>query len=117
MTKIHIRSVKPRTATYYEVLGCCPGDSFETLHDAYLALARRLHPDAGGDAFSFAPVSIAWGVLRSPELRKGYDLKMKMERGICPRCNGRGLVSITRSFSVKQDVRCKTCEGKGYLCP
>jgi curved DNA-binding protein CbpA len=43
---------------------------------AYRALARRYHPDVGGDrtARSMTEINAAWEILRDPERRREYDL-------------------------------------------
>jgi hypothetical protein len=63
-----------RRVTHYDVLGVDPGATAEDLHVAYLALARRHHPDrAGGDASSMQAVNAAWATLRDPRRRARYD--------------------------------------------
>lgn len=49
----------------YEVLGVDPGATPDEVRRAYLALARRHHPDAGGDAAAMRQVNEAWRSLSS----------------------------------------------------
>jgi curved DNA-binding protein CbpA len=66
----------------YAVLGVRPGATAEELRRAYLALARRHHPDAHADGGAAAraaaerrmqEVNAAWTVLGDPARRAAYD--------------------------------------------
>jgi hypothetical protein len=59
--------------THYEVLGVDRAATHATIRSAYRRLARRHHPDLGGDAHAFAALAEAWRVLSSQELRDRYD--------------------------------------------
>lgn len=60
--------------THYEVLGVGPASDEATLHEAYLALARRHHPDrTGGDASRMRAINEAWATLGDPVRRARYD--------------------------------------------
>ena len=61
-------------AGHYEVLGIRPGASASEVRSAYVALARRHHPDrAGGSTERMQAVNEAWAVLGDPEARRRYD--------------------------------------------
>jgi hypothetical protein len=68
--------------THYEVLGVDPGASTEEIHRAYLAAARRHHPDrvAVGDTDGsddrMREVNAAWAVLSDRDRREFYDLTL-----------------------------------------
>lgn len=63
-----------RGLTHYEVLGVGPRASAAELRRAYLALARRHHPDvAGGSEDRMQAVTAAWAVLGDPVRRAAYD--------------------------------------------
>jgi hypothetical protein len=75
------------TTTHYERLGVPPSCDVDALRRAYLAAARRLHPDAtpqqghGGDAAGdagaeFRLVAAAYEVLRCPGARALYDAQL-----------------------------------------
>jgi hypothetical protein len=53
----------------YQVLGIDPGASPAEVRRAYLALARRHHPDAGGDAEDMRAVNDAWAQLSARDVR------------------------------------------------
>lgn len=59
--------------SHYEVLGVTPAASGEELRRAYLAQARRHHPDTGGDAAAMTRLNEAWAVLSDPVQRRRYD--------------------------------------------
>jgi hypothetical protein len=62
-------------ATHYEVLGVAPGADAAEVRRAYLALARRHHPDLqGGDPAAMQAVNEAWATLGDPTRRRRYDL-------------------------------------------
>lgn len=44
----------------YRVLGCHESDSDEVLRERYRALARKHHPDAGGDEATMRQLNEAW---------------------------------------------------------
>lgn len=60
--------------THYEVLGVERGAPVRDIRRAYLALARRHHPDRGsGDAERMARINAAWAVLGDATRRAAYD--------------------------------------------
>ena len=66
--------------THYDVLGVAVGAPRADIHRAYLALARRHHPDAGGDAAAMRRVNQAWAVLSDGGRRRRYDLEHDLGR-------------------------------------
>lgn len=59
----------------YAVLGVDRTADERTVKDAYRRLARRHHPDAGGDQDRMMVLNKAWSVLGDPEKRAAYDAK------------------------------------------
>jgi curved DNA-binding protein CbpA len=59
----------------YEVLQVAPRADPEVVLAAYRTLARKHHPDAGGDGRVMATLNAAWQILGRPELRHAYDLE------------------------------------------
>jgi curved DNA-binding protein CbpA len=57
----------------YEVLGVPRGAAAVRLLDGVDVRAKATHPDAGGDAASFAEVSRAISVLSDPARRRRFD--------------------------------------------
>ncbi|HWL51373.1 MAG TPA: J domain-containing protein [Chthoniobacteraceae bacterium] len=58
---------------HYQTLGVSPSASAEEIKVAHRKLARRHHPDAGGDATLFQAIQAAAEVLGDPEKRRDYD--------------------------------------------
>ena len=67
-------------ATHYEVLGVAPSAPTSEVRRAYVALARRHHPDSGGDTSRMQAVNEAWQTLRDPARRAHYDLTLPDRR-------------------------------------
>jgi len=74
--------------THYQVLGVPSAASPGKLRDAYLNLARLLHPDKHQDAGPaerrlaerrMREVNAAWAVLREPTTRATYDQSLRIE--------------------------------------
>lgn len=60
--------------THYDELGVPRSAPLAELRQAYVALARRHHPDRpGGDAVRMQAINAAWAVLSDPERRARYD--------------------------------------------
>jgi curved DNA-binding protein CbpA len=57
----------------YEVLQVDRRAEPEVIRAAYRALARKNHPDFGGDVRQMATVNEAWAVLGDPARRAAYD--------------------------------------------
>ncbi len=59
----------------YEVLQVSPSADPEVVLAAYRTLARKHHPDAGGDGRTMAALNAAWHILGHSDLRHAYDLE------------------------------------------
>jgi curved DNA-binding protein CbpA len=68
------------TFTLYAVLGISPDSDSDTIRKAFRRLARRYHPDTGGDAHYMSAINKAWAELGDPDLRAAYDRRMGIER-------------------------------------
>ena len=58
---------------YYEILQIHPRAEAEVIRAAYRILARKYHPDHGGDARRMIAINDAWDVLGDPARRAAYD--------------------------------------------
>jgi DnaJ family protein A protein 2 len=58
---------------YYKILGVERGADAEAVRRAFRTLAKKHHPDKGGDAEKFKAISKAANVLQDPQLRAIYD--------------------------------------------
>jgi curved DNA-binding protein CbpA len=62
----------------YEILQVSHRADIEVIRAAYRVLARRYHPDVGGDARRMAAVNEAWATLSDPLKRRRYDAKFRL---------------------------------------
>jgi curved DNA-binding protein CbpA len=60
-------------ADHYAVLGVPPDADRTAIQTAYRELARRHHPDFGGDEAKMAALNEAWSVLGRDATRAAYD--------------------------------------------
>lgn len=61
----------------YHVLQVIPDAEDEVIRAAYRALARKYHPDTGGDQVQMAILNAAWETVGDREQRARYDLESK----------------------------------------
>ncbi len=62
---------------FYETLQVDRRADAEVIQAAYRALARRHHPDVGGDPRRMAAINEAWATLGNPAVRKRYDATLR----------------------------------------
>jgi curved DNA-binding protein CbpA len=65
---------------FYEVLQVSPRAEPEVIRAAYRTLARKYHPDHGGDARRMIDLNDAWDVLGDPNRRAAYDASRTASR-------------------------------------
>ena len=58
---------------YYKTLGINKGASPEEIKRAYRDLAKKHHPDRGGDANTFKQINEAYDTLKDPAKKQQYD--------------------------------------------
>jgi len=63
--------------THYQTLGLTPGATAAQIKSAHRRLARRHHPDTGGDPLLFKAIQAAADVLGDPEKRREYDESLR----------------------------------------
>lgn len=68
-----------RGIDYYELLGVARDASPEEIRSAYRALAKAMHPDAGGTAGAFRLLRDAYETLGDADRRAEYDLGERYE--------------------------------------
>ncbi len=85
----------------FAALGLAPGATPKQIRAAYLARARGLHPDNGGDASAFAVLNTAYlGALKYANSEP------------CPECDGAGSKLVMSGFHGDRKT-CPVCDGSG----
>jgi curved DNA-binding protein CbpA len=64
---------------YYQILGVPEDADEETIKKAFRELAKKYHPDRGGDAEKFKKIVEAYRVLSDKKLRAEYDQRRKWQ--------------------------------------
>lgn len=70
---------------YYEILGVPPLSTDAEIHDAYLRLARKFHPDLGGDRKRFDEINEAYRFLSDKVKRLALDAQLRVKRPVSGR--------------------------------
>ena len=78
------------TANYYDTLGVKKDASADEIKKSFRKLARKHHPDAGGDEEKFKEISEAYEVLSDSEKRSEYDQYGQYFGGNMPPGYGQG---------------------------
>ena len=66
---------------YYEILELSPAANATDIKSTYRRLAKRHHPDVGGDPASFRAITEAYEVLIDPDNRERYDRMFRRYQG------------------------------------
>jgi len=61
---------------YYEILGVSQDQNSDEIKSAFRALAKKHHPDLGGDPAIFRRIQEAYETLCDPEKRRTYDISI-----------------------------------------
>lgn len=104
---------------HYATLGVHRGHTDEEIKQAYMQLARQLHPDRTGNdprkSAQMANVNVAYNVLKNPKARKAYNVELSCFGSACPSCSGHGFTVRQRGFTAKEKTACGVCAGGGVL--
>ncbi|SRR6266478_409071 len=99
--------------TAYEVLGLAPSATKEQVNSAYRLAARLNHPDKGGDPRIFAEIATAYSLIKALKVRREYDAQLRLERNVCHKCDGEGVITEITGWKTRQKVICPVCGGVG----
>ena len=78
------------TANYYDILGVKKDASADDIKKAFRKLARKHHPDAGGDEEKFKEINEAYEILSDADKRSEYDQYGQYFGGNMPPGYGQG---------------------------
>jgi curved DNA-binding protein CbpA len=99
----------------YAVLGVHAGQSNEEIRAAYLALARKHHPDRGGDTDTFATIASAYAAVRDTPRRELQARRWAVLATRCKACGGDGYTRTSKGYTRAELAGCAPCGGAGYL--
>ena len=92
---------------FYDVLGVNPDASLDDIRETYRRLMQhsRNHPDLGGDATTAALINKAYAVLKNPEQRHEYDLRLDILQRV-----SMGFGGESQRKALDPSVECLFCE-------
>ena len=93
-------------ADHYAVLGVSPDANRSAIQAAYRDLARRHHPDFGGDGSRMAALNEAWSVLGRDETRMAYDATRRVD------ATARGAWQHAAAVADRTDLRRRSPPGR-----
>ncbi len=96
------------TADHYSLLGVDRDATTAAIKKAYLGLARRHHPDTGGEHALMTWVNLAWATLSDARTRHSYDLTLPGRRSRSSRLHHQTVEKVVRraaaGFSVQPQM-------------
>ena len=75
----------------YEVLNVSYKATLQEIKSSYRALAKKYHPDAGGDEKTILAINAAWEILRDQEKRFIYDSSININKDTQSESKQRGI--------------------------
>lgn len=97
--------------THYKVLQVGRDAKPERVREIYYDLARKHHPDAGGDVEVFTEIVEAYSVLTDRKKREKYDKKLELKHSQCQGCDGNGQINI----GTRTTRQCHVCKGAAFI--
>ncbi|WP_320673547.1 J domain-containing protein [Prochlorococcus sp. MIT 1341] len=94
----------------YEILGVSPVASTVELKAAYRDLAKKYHPDAGGDVQKILQLNAAWEIIGDAENRRVFDRKHHNAESLHQRS-----ARNARASTAAKEVKENTVELKGAV--
>lgn len=109
--------------TAYEILGVPPMMDTDLIHDKYLELAWENHPDRYENepaiqklkADRFKAIATAWSEIKDRKDREQYNKRLVLEKRICTRCKGEGVVAGFKMGRYNRGKECPECKGSGIV--
>lgn len=88
---------------------------FEDIHKAFIKLAKKHHPDMGGDIKKFQLINAAHNMLCT---KKALQQTLKTTFVACKNCSvcaGTGVKSKSKGVVGKTYTTCTSCDGSGLV--
>jgi curved DNA-binding protein len=100
----------------WAILGVHRASSPEEIREAYYALAKKNHPDVGGDLTTISQINQAWTLLMMPPKAFSQFLAaLKAKYPVCRGCNTSGYSFRTKGMTKATRKPCNSCGGAGYI--
>lgn len=100
---------------HYQILGAHPEMFDHEIRTLYRALARKHHPDKGGDSDAFAAVTAAYAAVGTAKARASLRGLYALHAPACNQCGGCGYTQRSKGFTSVVRTVCDACHGAGYL--
>lgn len=111
------RAMSTTSHDYYQVLGVSPTADVEVVRAAYRALAKKSHPDAGGDPDRFKAIEEAHRILTHPDQRAEYDAERRWEAEQSAQAAREAEWRAERERRLSSDVRSPRAAGASAQRP
>jgi DnaJ-class molecular chaperone len=99
----------------WKILGVSRQSSDEEIRSAYLALARKHHPDKGGDGAKFTEINEAYAILKDRKRCSLFIKDLLVWNKECVACKGKGALFKQKGFANRSSIPCSACGGAGVL--
>ena len=87
--------------SHYETLGISKESSQNEIKKAYRSLAKKHHPDKGGDEEVFKKINDAYNILSDPSKKQQYDNPMPIHQGFRINLNGNNIQNVQRHIIIQ----------------
>jgi hypothetical protein len=114
---LHAAMTERRRTDLYRILGVPPLASEEMIRQRWLEVAKRHHPDVGGDVETFRHAKQAFEILRDPHRRREYERFWLRALGpferVVPRDEGPGIGAVhARARRPAALVHARVCDAE-----
>lgn len=99
----------------WKVLGVHRKTPVEAIHKAYITLAKKHHPDLGGDIEKFRDINEAHEMLATKSAIQFTLNVLFADAKDCKTCKGEGCKSKSKGITGKVYTTCSTCHGSGLI--
>lgn len=98
----------------WKILGVHRQNTEEEVHEAYIKLARKYHPDVAKDnKQQFSIITGAYSLLKNAEDTEKFIAQLRAVGKECAPCKGQGATFKQRGMTGRVMSTCENCEGTG----